>query len=428
MVEAKSLLQNFQRSGQIAAVARGVCFCQKAGDLILRALLLSGGLKLCLQVGIRRVQLDGLFERRKGFGKTRRCKRFFGLRDQLPNLFGALHPSDVLLDDAKQLLGAGVLGVNFDELLQDLARSPELLFRRQPLCVVEELGDAALLQIVDYGTKICGELFGACVALFGIFGESPVENRIEIWRVVGNISAERRMGFIHQLLQHGHVFAGEGKCAGEQQVEHHARREDVRAAVKGLAAQALGSNVVNRADYVAGAGEAGLGVGTLHAGDAEIDDLRLAVRLHDHICGLDVAMHDSTLMRVTQCGAHLLDDAQLIDQRNRPARRDDLVQRIAIDVFHDDEWHAVFVTKVIDDNNVGMLKDSGLRFAIEALEHIGLPGEALGERLDGDLAADALVFGAIDDSHAAAAQNARDLVFTYLLGRERIHSLCPTPT
>ena len=56
---------------------------------------------------------------------------------------------------------------------------------------------------------------------------------------------------------------------------------------------------------------------------------------------------------------------------------DELVERIAGDVLHDDERHAVLVAEVVNDNDVGMLQDSGLRFAIEALEHFGLAGDSL---------------------------------------------------
>ena len=73
----------------------------------------------------------------------------------------------------------------------------------------------------------------------------------------------------------------------------------------------------------------------------------------------------------------------------------------------------------------GVLKDSGLRLAIEALEHLGLSGVALGKGFNRHQAADALVLGAVNDSHAAAAQNTRYLVLTYLLNCGCIHRIRP---
>lgn len=96
--------------------------------------------------------------------------------------------------------------------------------------------------------------------------------------------------------------------------------------------------------------------------------------------------------------------------------------------YHDDERHAVFVAEVVNDNDIGVLEYSRLRFAVEALEHIGLSGKAFGQRLDGHLASDSLVLGAIDDTHAAAAKNAGDFVFAYLFGRGCFHSINPTAT
>ena len=129
------------------------------------------------------------------------------------------------------------------------------------------------------------------------------------------------MRLIDQFLQDRQVFAFEGQLSGEHEVEHDAGGEDVGASVKGLTLEALGSDVVDGADDVAGAREPGFGCGALYAGDAEVDDLRLAVGLHDHVGGLDVAMDDAALVRVAECSADLLDDAEFVDQRDAGCRR-----------------------------------------------------------------------------------------------------------
>ena len=135
-------------------------------------------------------------------------------------------------------------------------------------------------------------------------------------------------------------------------------------------------------------------------------------------------MNDAALVGISQSQTDLLDDAEFFDERNLSAGRDQLVKRVAFDIFHDDEGRAVFIAKVVDNDNIGMLQDAGLRLTVEALKHIGLPGKALGQGLDRNRTPNALILGKVDNSHTAAAQNARDLVLANLSFFDCIHSFC----
>ena len=83
---------------------------------------------------------------------------------------------------------------------------------------------------------------------------------------------------------------------------------------------------------------------------------------------------------------------------------------VPCDERHHEEQRVVVAAEVVDghDGRVVHLRDQ-LRLALEAL--LGL-GAQLGRRdqLDGDLAIEPRVAGAVDDAHAAAAQFRDDLV------------------
>ena len=56
------------------------------------------------------------------------------------------------------------------------------------------------------------------------------------------------------------------------------------------------------------------------AGDSEIDDLRVAVRIDEHVLRLEITVHDATLVRVLHGGANLQQDLKLLPLRPRPLR------------------------------------------------------------------------------------------------------------
>ena len=90
---------------------------------------------------------------------------------------------------------------------------------------------------------------------------------------------------------------------------------------------------------------------------------------------------------------------------------DQLVQRLALDALHHNIRRAVVVAQIVDGNDIGVVEAAGpAALLVEAGQHIVVAGEALGEGLDGHLAADLLVDAAIDDAHAAAAEHVDDLV------------------
>jgi len=116
-------------------------------------------------------------------------------------------------------------------------------------------------------------------------------------------------------------------------------------------------------------------------------------------------------MRVGEGRANLLHDVQFCAQVKRLAVADDLVERLPVQEFHHDVGQAVLVAEVVNRNNVRMAEIARVaRFLVEALEHVRFAGESLGERLDGHIAADARIAGAIDNAHAPLSEDANNVV------------------
>ncbi len=110
-------------------------------------------------------------------------------------------------------------------------------------------------------------------------------------------------------------------------------------------------------------------------------------------------------------------------QRSRHGERasgQDVVERVAGDQLHDEVEAAVDLLQPVDGGDVGMVErrqQPGL--ALEAGQGVGVEVVALADDLDGHLAAQPAVAGAVDLAHAAAAQFLQYLVATArVVGRQ----------
>jgi hypothetical protein len=122
------------------------------------------------------------------------------------------------------------------------------------------------------------------------------------------------------------VRARERELAGHHLVDHDPEREDVAAAVDRLAARLLRAHVAQRPEH-----EARLRLGErLHVrdavgcvallwrleqlGEAEVEDLRVAVRRHDHVLRLDVPVNDAGLVGLLEAARDLDGDLDRAEQ------------------------------------------------------------------------------------------------------------------
>lgn len=97
-------------------------------------------------------------------------------------------------------------------------------------------------------------------------------------------------------------------------------------------------------------------------------------------------------------------------------------QRLALEQLHDGVHRRAMPPEVMDGENVGM-REGGhdLGLTLEASEGGGILGEMRREHLNGDVAAELRVTGAVDLAHPAGAERADDLVRTERDSRSEGH-------
>jgi hypothetical protein len=135
---------------------------------------------------------------------------------------------------------------------------------------------------------------------------------------------------------HGHadlVLAVERDLAGEHLVEHDAERVDVRLAVDVVAERLLGGHVVRRAQDAAVGGQP---VVAQRARDPEVGDLGRALRVDQHVLGLDVAVHDVMPMGAAERARDLDRVRERLVDREPAELTDAVLERLALDVLEDD--------------------------------------------------------------------------------------------
>ncbi len=145
------------------------------------------------------------------------------------------------------------------------------------------------------------------------------------------------------------------------------------------------------------------GGGLCDLGQAEIQDLRVLALGHKNIRRLNVAMDDSLgVGRVERVGDLDAQRKQRVQFHGTVA--DDVFQRRAVEVLHDDEGLAVLLANVVDGADIWMVeRRCGPGLAAEALERLPVLGHILRKELQGDEAVKAGVLSLVDDSHATAA-------------------------
>ncbi len=109
------------------------------------------------------------------------------------------------------------------------------------------------------------------------------------------------------------------------------------------------------------------------------------VRREQHVAGLHVAVHHAVAVRERERRRDLGGDLRGLARVDGRLGADEVAQRSALDVLHDDEVRAVFLAPVVDRDDVGMVEvRGGLRLAPEALDERRL-ARVLGEqRLERD--------------------------------------------
>jgi len=154
-------------------------------------------------------------------------------------------------------------------------------------------------------------------------------------------------------------------------------------------------------------------------GKSKIENLGMAALGDEDICGLDVAMHDA----LGVCGVEAVGDFG--GQREQlfgfdGLTGDAMLQGEAVEKFHGDEGLAVLFADVVDSADVVVIeRGSGLRFTLKPSEGLRVARDVLRQKFQRDEAAQARVFGFVNDAHASAAEFFDDAIVRNGLADQR---------
>ena len=142
-------------------------------------------------------------------------------------------------------------------------------------------------------------------------------------------------------------------------------------------------------------------------GEAEVEDLDVAVVGHEDVVGLEVAVDDALAVRGGEAPRDLERPVDRLLLRH--GRAVELAaQRLALEQLGHGVGDAVVRAEVVDREDVRMReRGDGLGLALEARERVGVRGQLRGEDLDGDLAVELRVARAVDLAHPPAPIGAR---------------------
>ncbi len=150
-------------------------------------------------------------------------------------------------------------------------------------------------------------------------------------------------------------------------------------------------------------------LGVQQLGDAEVEQARLVVGLHQHVARLQVAMDDQLRMRVRHRPAQL--EEQLEPRAQRRIALQPFAQSDAVDQFHREPRASALVDAAVDEQGDVRMTQAAEHLALAA--ELGLhcaavhaEPDALERDLLHEAAFDAL--GEPDRSHAAAAEKPQE--------------------
>jgi hypothetical protein len=279
------------------------------------------------------------------------------------------------------------------------------------------------------GLRGAGEVAGRCEALLGALGQRTTDDRIE----GGGACRQRgrRLGELRPQL--GVLPLGrERDVAGEHEEEQSAERIHVDAGVGALAADLLRRGEVGRAHPMAVAGRGA--VAAEGRDEAEVGQVRVVVRVDQHVARLDVAVHEAGPVGGVECRRDLPDEAQRSLLRECALAPDEREQVVSDHEPHRDEGDVPLLAGRIHGDDVRVLDRGGrTRLPHETRSRLRVVDEVRGDDLQCHDPLQRELGRAVDDPHPAAADDGRDAVSPEdLTGREPPHhpdsTICAGPS
>ncbi len=276
-------------------------------------------------------------------------------------------------------------------------------------------------EMIAHASQVARQVFRRGKTLVGLLRQAPLDRPAQRGGGRGIQLGDGLRLFAQdgrQRLDAG--LALEGALARGHLVENRAEGELVGTEVHRLAGRLLGRHVTDRPHHGArfGARRAGghrRAFGRRDAalgqfGEAEVQDLHVAVLRHDQVLGLQVPVHDSRRVRRREALGDLSADIERAPNRQRPGGQE-VPHRPALDELHGDPDGAVGLADVVDRHDVGVReRRSGPRLVLEPRPPARVPRRFGREDLQGDVAPEPRVLCPVDLSHPPGAERREDLV------------------
>jgi hypothetical protein len=171
----------------------------------------------------------------------------------------------------------------------------------------------------------------------------------------------------------------------------------------------FGRHVVRGADDRAVFGECGAGrVGVDEFGDSEVSDFHAASLIEQDVFGFDVAVNDALFMGELERLADGRDDREGSFGCQTPLAQQ-LTEGGSVDVFHEQEEHAVGFAEIVHRNDIGMVQPGqGLGLALEPLGETRIRTFFRQEDLERHDPVQCGLPGLVDYAHAALTKHLDD--------------------
>ena len=216
------------------------------------------------------------------------------------------------------------------------------------------------------------------------------------------------------IIEHrGQRIGGRGTYKGPFAREHlerrAAEREQVGRRIRGFTADLLRRHVADRAEHAAGlrrdkrARRRNSGHGVLCARQAEVEDLGVQIAGDEDIVRFQIAVDDTFCVRGGETVGHVRHQLDRVAPGQWAARQAG-AQVLAFQQLDHRDRLAIDERELVNGHDV-RVRNRGDRscLVLEALPHLHIVGEMVGQHLERDVAAQPRVAGAIDLTHATGA-------------------------
>ena len=193
-----------------------------------------------------------------------------------------------------------------------------------------------------------------------------------------------------------------GELAGQKMIEGGAQTVNVGAVVERFAGQLFRTDILRRAhDFIA----VGLAGFVADFRQTQVGQLGTARGGQHDVVGLDVSVHQFLFLpRIIQRFRDLADDVDRLVQLQNALAFEDVVHRLAVDMFHREIENAVVIADGVSLDDVGMIQfGGGTRLLDEPDHELGVFRIGIGKDLQRGGTVQRNLVRQIHDPHAAAS-------------------------